>query len=140
MISKRKPDTLIEYRFGLQDKERQMLDTLIGIIGLQTVPKILDGLGVDQIAKMMDGPTKIIQVMYSVALILEALGIDTRWPTPWDYKDWKEAYQSKEEFHRQTRAETGATGPAAGQGGLDFLTGLVYNILNPNWTWFDQES
>lgn len=28
-MSKRKPDTLIEYRFGLQDKERQMFDEYI---------------------------------------------------------------------------------------------------------------
>jgi len=139
-MTKRKPDKVIEYRFSLQDKEREMFDSLIAIIGLQTVPKILDGLGVDQIAKMMDDPTRIIQVMYSVALILEALGIDTRWPTPWDYKDWREAYESKKAFHEQTRAETGATGPAAGQTGLDLLTGIVYNLPNPNWTWFDQES
>jgi len=135
-MTKRKPDKVIEYRFSLQDKEREMFDSLIAIIGLQTVPKVLDGLGFDEIAKMMDDPTKIIQVMYSVALILEALGYDTRWPTPWDYKDWREAYEAKKELHEQTRATTGATGPAAGQTGLDLLTGIVYNLLNPNWSWF----
>jgi len=136
-MAKKPSDFVYEVRFSLQDKEREMADSLIAILGLQTVPKMLDGLGVEHIAKMMDDPTKIIQVMYSVALILEAFGIETRWPTPFDYSAWREAYEAKKAFHEQTRAETGATGPAAGQTGIDLLTGIVYNLLNPNWTWFE---
>ena len=137
LMAKKPSDFVYEVRFSLQDKEREMADSLIAILGLQTVPKMLDGLGVEHIAKMMDDPTRIVQVMYSVALILEAFGIETGWPTPFDYADWRAAYDAKKDFHAQTRAETGATGPAAGQTGLDLLTGIVYNLLNPNWSWFE---
>tara|TARA_Y100001951_G_C11093795_1_gene158187 strand:- start:38 stop:514 length:477 start_codon:yes stop_codon:yes gene_type:complete len=129
-MPKRPPDQVIEYRISLQDYERQMLDHMISIQAASLIPKISDSIGIEQITKMLDDPSKIIQVMYSIALILEAFGIESGWPTPFDWKDWKLEFEAA----KKERQEKGVTGGAAGNYSLG---ALIYNILHPNWTWFE---
>jgi hypothetical protein len=70
----------------------------------------------------------MVQIFYSIAMILEIFGLETGLPTPADYPDWKREYDAA----RAQRAAEGAAGPVKG----DFSLGsIIYNIMNPNWDW-----
>lgn len=107
-MAKRKPDEVVEFRISLQDKEREMFDSLLTAYTLGNVSKLLEGLGIPELAKMMDDPTKMIQVLYSVAVILEALGLETGLPTPVDLAAWYNERQEKlQKMAAQREAEGG---------------------------------
>ena len=132
-MTKRKPDTVIEYRISLQDKQSEQLDSLIAAVQFKQVTSgagsLFEGIGVSEITKHLEDPTVMVQIFYSIAMVLEALGIETGLPTPFDYDNWKSEY---ERAKAQREAE-GVAGPAAG----DFsLGGILYNLLNPNWELF----
>jgi len=132
-MTKRKPDQVIEYRVSLQDKQSEQLDSLIAAVQFKQVSSglgsVLQGLGVPEITKTLKDPTEMIQIFYSIAMILELFGYETGLPTPADYPQWKAEYEAA----RAQRAATGEAGPVTG----DFSIGaILYNILNPNW-YFD---
>jgi len=132
-MTKRKPDKVIEYRISLQDKQSEQLDSLIAAVQFKQVTSgagsLFEGIGVSEITKHLEDPTVMVQVFYSIAMVLEALGIETGWPTPFDYDNWKAEYERA----RAQREAEGVAGPAAG----DFSLGaILYNLLNPNWSWF----
>jgi len=131
-MTKRKPDQVIEYRISLQDKQSEQLDSMITAYQVNKVATgvaaILQGLGIPEIAKTLKDPTEMVQIFYSIAMVLEFLGIETGLPTPFDYNDWKAEYERA----RAQRAAEGEAGPAKG----DFSIGsIIYNIMNPNWDW-----
>jgi nitroreductase len=134
-MTKRDPDQVIEYRISLQDKQSEQLDSLIAAVQFKQVTSgagsLFEGIGVPRIAAMLDDPLRIIQVIYSLATIAEALGYDTMWPTAFDLDPNK--IKEQMEAAKRERAQTGEAGPAAG----DFSLGaIMYNLLNPNWSWF----
>ena len=134
-MTKRDPAQVIAYRISLQDKQSEQLDSLIAAVQFKQVTSgagsLFEGLGVPRIAAMLDDPLRIIQVIYSLATIAEALGYDTMWPTAFDLDPNKIKQQM--EAAKAERERTGEAGPAAG----DFSLGaIMYNLLNPNWTWF----
>jgi len=129
-MSKKKPDQVIEYRISLQDKQSEQLDSLIAAVQFKQVSSglgsVLQGLGVPEITKTLKDPTEMIQIFYSIAMILELFGYETGLPTPADYPQWKAEYEAA----KAQRAATGEAGPVTG----DFSIGaIVYNLLNPNW-------
>jgi len=131
-MTKRKPDQVIEYRISLQDKQSEQLDSLIAAVQFKQITSgtasVLEGLGIPEIAKDMNDPIQMIETFYSIAMVLEFLGIETGLPTPFDFNDWKAAYLRA----HQQRRETGEAGPVTG----DWSIGaIVYNLLNPNWNW-----
>jgi len=135
MMTKRKPDKVIEYRISLQDKQSDQLDSLIAAVQFKQFTSgagsLFEGLGVPRITAMMDDPLRIIQVIYSLATIAEALGYDTMWPTAFDLDPNK--IKEQMETAKAERERTGEAGPVAG----DWSIGaILYNLLNPNWTWF----
>ena len=132
-MTKRKPDTVIEYRISLQDKQSEQLDSLIAAIQFNRVTtgvgSIFQGLGVPEVAKQLKDPTEMIGVFYSIAMVLEFMGYETGLPTPQDMVNWKAEFQAA----KVEREATGEAGPAAG----DFSFGsIMYNLLHPNWSWF----
>ena len=132
-MTKRKPDTVVEYRISLQDKQSEQLDSLIAAIQFNRVTtgvgSIFSGLGVPEITKQLKDPSEMIGVFYSIAMVLEFMGYETGLPTPADMIGWKAEFDAA----AAKRAATGEAGPAAG----DFSFGsIMYNLLHPNWSWF----
>jgi hypothetical protein len=131
-MTKRKPVQVIEYRISLQDKQSEQLDSLIAAVQFKQVTSglgsFLQGLGVPEITKTLKDPTEMLQIFYSIAMILEIFGYETGLPTPADYPQWKLEYEAA----RAQRAAEGEAGPVKG----DFSLGaIIYNLLNPNWDW-----
>ena len=131
-MTKRKPDQVIEYRISLQDKLNDQVDSLIAAVQFKQISSgvgsVFQGLGVPEITKTLKDPTEMLQIFYSIAMILEIFGYETGLPTPADYPQWKLEYEAA----RAQRAAEGAAGPVKG----DFSLGaIIYNLLNPNWDW-----
>ena len=131
-MTKRDPDQVIEYRISLQDKQSEQLDSLIAAVQFKQISSgvgsVFQGLGVPEITKTLKDPTEMLQIFYSIAMILEIFGYETGLPTPADYPQWKLEYEAA----RAQRAAEGEAGPVKG----DFSLGaIIYNLLNPNWDW-----
>jgi len=131
-MTKRDPDQVIEYRISLQDKLNDQVDSLIAAVQFKQISSgvgsVFQGLGVPEITKTLKDPTEMVQIFYSLAMILEIFGYETGLPTPADYPQWKLEYEAA----RAQRAAEGAAGPVKG----DFSLGsIIYNLLNPNWDW-----
>ena len=131
-MTKRDPDQVIEYRISLQDKLNDQVDSLIAAVQFKQISSgvgsVFQGLGVPEITKTLKDPTEMLQIFYSIAMILEIFGYETGLPTPADYPQWKLEYEAA----RAQRAAEGAAGPVKG----DFSLGaIIYNLLNPNWDW-----
>ena len=132
-MTKRKPDTVVEYRISLQDKQSEQLDSLIAAVQFKQVTSgagsLFEGLGVSEITKQLKDPTEMIGIFYSIAMVLEIMGYETGLPTPVDFFDWKKQFEDAKE----ERKRTGVAGPAAD----DWSPGaILYNLLHPNWSWF----
>ena len=132
-MTKRKPDTVTEFRISLQDKQSEQLDSLIAAIQFNRITSgvgsLFEGLGVSEITKQLKDPTEMIGIFYSIAMILEFMGYETGLPTPADMSGWKDEFEAA----KKEREATGEAGPAAG----DFSFGaIMYNLLHPNWSWF----
>jgi len=100
-MTKRDPDQVIEYRISLQDKQSEQLDSLIAAVQFKQVTSgagsLAEGLGISKIAGMMDNPLQMVGVFYSIAMVLEFLGIETGLPTPADFTGWHQEYQTRRE-------------------------------------------
>jgi len=87
-MSKNKPKETIEYVIRLQDKERQLLDDLLLSFRIQS----LDIVG---LLKILEDPSRVVQIAYGIATALEIIGIETGFPIPtvvdvFDYLKQKE--------------------------------------------------
>ena len=132
LMSKNKPKETIEYVIRMQDREREMLDSLIGAYQfnrvMEPIVKLMNdvtGMAVFLsivAATGLAGTTFVLKITTGGELTLEGL-LESFWV-------------QRMEAHEKQRAETGATGPAAGQTGTAFWTGIWYNLMNPNWSWF----
>ena len=74
-MSKNKPKETIEYVIRLQDKERQLLDDLLLSYRIQS-------LDITGLLKILEDPSRVIQIAYGIATALEILGIETNFPIP----------------------------------------------------------
>ena len=78
-MTKRKPDQVIEYRVSLQDKQSEQLDSLIAAVQFKQVSSgigsVFQGLGIPEITKTLKDPTEMVQIFYSIAMILEIFGL-----------------------------------------------------------------
>lgn len=114
-MTKRRPEKVIEYRISLQDKEREMVESLTTALYINSGSKALDAIGIDEITKMLDDPTKIIQVFYSIAMILEAMGYETGLPTPADFPGWYNERQQNLANMAVEREQSGGSTTVFGQ-------------------------
>ena len=100
-MTKRPPAQVIEYRISLQDKQSEQLDSLIAAVQFKQVTSgagsMLEGLGIPKIAEDLNDPLQITQTFYSIAIILEFLGIETGLPTPVDAVPYLEELQKANE-------------------------------------------
>ena len=100
-MTKRKPDKVIEYRISLQDKQSDQLDSLIAAVQFKQVTSgagsLLEGLGIPKIAEDMNDPVQMVQTFYSIAMVLEFLGIETGLPMPGDALSYFEELLRKNE-------------------------------------------
>jgi len=88
---------VIEHRITFGTKERQLLESYQEAYIVGNVGTLLDGLGIPEITKQFKDPTEMIGVFYSIAMVLEFLGIETGLPTPADFGTWYEEWQRKQE-------------------------------------------
>ena len=96
---RKKPDRVIEHRISLQTKERELLEDLIASVQFKQLSSgagsLFQGLGLPEITKQFKDPTQMIGVFYSIAMVLEFLGIETGLPTPADFTGWYQEYQQR---------------------------------------------
>ena len=67
-------DTVIEHRITFGTKERELLQDISTSYRIQAIDY-------NQLLNFLDDPSRVIQVMYSIATIAEILGIETGLPT-----------------------------------------------------------
>jgi len=133
-----KPDgkSVIVHRIELGGKERELAESLVFAYGVGKVGAVADGIGVNravgELAEAAKNPIVFGFMLMSAAWLYEIVtGKDTAWPTPDDLVSVK----AEMEAARLQREAEGEAGAAAG----DFsLGGFIYNLLHPNWTWFEE--
>ena len=99
-MSKNKPKETIEYVIRLQDKERMLLESYATAYTVGKVGVLLNGLGIPELTKQMKDPTEMIGIFYSIAMILEFVGIETGLPTPFDFDEYMKEYQTRRAARR----------------------------------------
>ena len=72
---------VIEHRITFGTLERELLRDA-------TTSYRLQSLKIPETLNFLDDPLRLIQVLYSVAIILEVLGIESGLPTPVDAANW----------------------------------------------------
>ena len=83
-MPKAAPDEVIIHRIEFQESERKLLESYLLAYSAGKIGEMGQGLGVPEIAKMLDDPLKIVQVASSLATIIEFFGVETGWPTAAD--------------------------------------------------------
>jgi hypothetical protein len=99
-MSKNKPKETIEYVIRLQDKERQLLQDIATSYRIQA-------LDIEGMLKILEDPTRIIQIAYGIATTLEIIGIETGFPVPTivdvvDYLNRKQSLFETKETGKQS--------------------------------------
>ena len=112
---RRRPDQVIEFKISLQDTERAMLETVTTAYLLGNIGEALQGLGVPELTKQMKDPTEMIGIFYSIAMVLEFIGIETGLPTPFDFEEYWNEYQIKSQTMAEKRKEAGGSTSVWGQ-------------------------
>ena len=115
VMSKNKPKETIEYVIRLQDKERQLLDSITTAYMMGNAGRLMEGAGIPELTKQMKDPTEMIGIFYSIAMLLEFLGIETGLPTPADALPYFQEYQRKSEAMAEKRKEAGGSTSVWGQ-------------------------
>jgi len=131
-MPKAAPTEVIVHRIEFQESERKLLESYLLAYSAGKVGELGQGLGIPEIAKMLDDPLKIVQVAYSLATIIEFFGIETGWPTAADAGGWYEERQSKLARMKAEREEAGGSTGVAGQI-LDTLRVLFGIDPSPRW-------
>ena len=132
-MSKNKPKETIEYVIRLQDKERKILDTFVTAYmagrGLEGTGAVLEGLGIPKMAENMDDPLEMVKIFYSIAMVMEFLGIETGLPTPIDAVDYFDQLKKHtEETYGEAGRDSKWWNPASWQI-FDFIGDLQADVL-----------
>jgi len=114
-MTKRDPDQVIEYRISLQDKERQLLESYVTAYMMGNAGRLMEGIGIPEITKQLKDPSEMIGIFYSIAMLVELMGIETGLPTPVDFLPWFQEYQQKSQSMAEKRAEAGGSTSVWGQ-------------------------
>ena len=114
-MSKNKPKETIEYVIRLQDKERQLLESYMTAYMMGNAGRLMEGVGIPELTKKMKDPAEMIGIFYSIAMLLEFMGIETGLPTPADFLPWHAEYQQKSQTMAEKRAEAGGSTSVWGQ-------------------------
>lgn len=133
-MPKAKPSQVITHRIEFQESERRLLEAYLIAYSTGKVGELGQGLGIPEIAKMLDDPLKIIQVAYSIATVIEFFGIETGWPTAADAAGWFDEKQTKLERMKHERREAG--------GSIDPISQIIDTLrvlfgVDPSQRWED---
>ena len=132
-MAKKPSDQVFELRFSLQDYERDMFTSAIGAYQFNRIA--------EPVVKLMNDVTGMAVFLSIVAATgLAGVAFTFVYPglTELTIGGLVEAFWlQRMQAHETMREETGVTGPAAGQTGTEFWSGIVYNLMNPNWSWFE---
>lgn len=131
-MPKAAPDQVVIHRIEFQESERRLLENALLAYSVGRAGDLAQGLGVPEIAKMLDDPLKIIQVAYSLATVMEFFGIETGWPTAADAAGWYSERQSKLERMQAERTEAGGSIGPIGQL-LDTVRTILGIDPSPRW-------
>ena len=112
-----------ELRITLGTKERQLLQDVSTSYRIQS-------LDVEGMLRILEDPTRIVQIAYGIATVLEMFGIETGLPTAGDLPELIQWLREKREY----------TDPYTGETGLrrsfwDVLTQLWTGELVPGGSW-----
>lgn len=133
-MPKAKANQIITYRIELQDKEREVLESYLAAYSLGRAGELLQGLGIPEIAKSMKDPIQMIQVFYSIAMVIEFMGFETGLPTPADFGDWYNEKQSKLGAMKADREAAGG-GVSVAEQFLDTIRTILG--VDPSRRWED---
>ena len=106
---------VIEHRISFGTKERELIQDLSTSYRIQAIAPALN-----DAAKILEDPLRIIQIAYGIATTLELLGIETGLPTPGDLPELYE-YITQRDIAGNKVSESGQS--SIFQTITDFLTG-----------------
>jgi len=134
-VPKAKPTSTEAIRIELQTREREMLEQYLAAYTLGRAGVLAEGLGVPEFVKMMKDPKEVVEFLYSVAIVAEALGIETGLPTPVDAVQWFQEYQARSAQMAIDREECGGSVGVLGQilDSLRVLFGADEEVLRSRW-------
>jgi len=90
---------------------------------------VMQGIGIPELTKQMSDPMQMVQIFYSIAMILEFLGIETGLPTPADAGPyWDELKKSLEKKWEEAGDKSKWYDPASWKG-FDFIGDLQASML-----------
>ena len=75
---------VIEHRISFGTKERQLIEDL-------TTSARIASIDPEGMFKILEDPTRVIQIGYGIACLIEMFGFETGLPTPVDLVEWQEA-------------------------------------------------
>jgi hypothetical protein len=111
-----------EFRITLGTKERQLAESFATSARLSSIDQ-------DRIIQTLYDPSKIIEIAYSIAVILELFGIETGLPTPVDTVEYFNEKNLK--AASQALQDLGGPGKFNLQDGLNLFFRSVTGNLNP---------
>lgn len=84
---------VIEHRITFGTKERDLIDSFATSARINSIKP-------DRILDVLDDPTKVIAIMYSIATIIEIFGIESNFPLPTitDVQEYINELKQKREF------------------------------------------
>jgi len=124
-MSKRKPDQVVEFRLSLQDKEREMFDSLVGAYQI------------DKVSEAVDQALSFQNVYLGITLIEIATGKEILFGTPNDIQELIGDVRGLFERAPLTAAQEAAIQETASlyqqQAGVDPATGQAYTSVAQLW-------
>ena len=112
-------EKVIEHRITFGTKERVLIEDISTSIRIGVLPQ-------QEILEILDDPTKIIQILYSLATIAEVAGYETGLPTVADVPEVYEWFAKR----ANNLAERASRNDASG-GGLRGLIQTLQNLIQP---------
>ena len=112
-------EKVIEHRISFGTKERVLIEDISTSIRIASLPN-------DEILKILDDPTKIIEILYSLATIAEIIGFETGLPTVADVPEVYEWFAKRANIVAKKAGENDASA-----GGLRGLIQTIVNLIEP---------
>ena len=86
---------VIEHRISFGTKERMLLEDISTSYRIQAIDP-------EAMFKILEDPTRVIQIAYGIATAIEMLGFETGLPTVADLADWRYARKEKLEETKES--------------------------------------
>jgi hypothetical protein len=115
---------VIRHEIVLGRSEKDLAENIFYAYSAGRAGMVMQGLGIPELAKEMKDPLQMVQIFYSIAMILEFLGIETGLPTPADAGPyWDELKKATQERWERAGDKSKWYNPASWKG-FDFIGDL----------------